>query len=647
MKLKIVLLTLAFFFFNQVMAQTTVTSVISSNQVWNSAGSPYLINQNTLIDSGVSVVVMPGTEIIGGSVNPTLLIDGEFRVMGTASSIVEISNLKMDYSAVSLDYDANSGTGAYMQFADIQGSGLGADRSISLKTTDFYITNCKLTGAYYAIYSYSSGSTDTNTLTIDSCDIQGLGSSGTLVYVSPTTTTCIVSNSNFSNGRAVFLRGIVDVFKCNFYDLQDIEIRVNADVSMRCNTFLNISNGIEVELYNRTAGVSFVFEGNLLDSFTARTSASAMLLLRYSTAFIHPAISINNNNFLNGPRKIVISGNNPNTARFEALDFTSNYWGTTNSADIDTMITDYNDDITIYGMANYTGFLSDTATSDCSESDSCPTPNLGYSFDGMTITFTDSNYRGGYIVWNYGDGTAADTVYSGTVVHTYDSTGYYEACMYVYNNLGQVCDSQCVQFSLNEGFGCQASYYVAVDTSNPFNLYIVNNSTGTTTNTSFSWVFGDGNSSTSATPRHTYDSFGYYWLCLTITDSATSCSSTFCDTIGMDSNGVFFKKEGFTLQVLDQRDLISVQEIEQRLDVSVYPNPSTGKFSVKLNLNKASLTKLTVINSLGVEVLSSNELTSAGSNTLNVDLSEQSNGMYFVKVAVGTKVKTYKVSINK
>ena len=55
-------------FTSVLLAQTTVPAIIDSSQVWTNAGSPYYINQNTLIDSNSSVVVLPGVEIIGRNV---------------------------------------------------------------------------------------------------------------------------------------------------------------------------------------------------------------------------------------------------------------------------------------------------------------------------------------------------------------------------------------------------------------------------------------------------------------------------------------------------------------------------------------------------------------------------------------------------
>ena len=93
------LLTFLFSFFSlsYSFSQTTVSPLILSNQVWTAAGSPYSLPQNTYIDTGVTVTVMPGAEIIGAGGYTTLYIDGAFNILGKADSIVHVSGLIINY----------------------------------------------------------------------------------------------------------------------------------------------------------------------------------------------------------------------------------------------------------------------------------------------------------------------------------------------------------------------------------------------------------------------------------------------------------------------------------------------------------------------------------------------------------------------
>ena len=58
------------------------------------------------------------------------------------------------------------------------------------------------------------------------------------------------------------------------------------------------------------------------------------------------------------------------------------------------------------------------------------------------------------------------------------------------------------------------------------------NTSSTTSSVNYSWDFGDGNTSQSLSPNHTYSTNGHYMACLTIADSL-GCSDVFCDTISV------------------------------------------------------------------------------------------------------------------
>ena len=69
--------------------------------------------------------------------------------------------------------------------------------------------------------------------------------------------------------------------------------------------------------------------------------------------------NIKNNSFMSTDREAVLIGNSN-------VDLTGNYWGTTDTAKIDAMIHDKNDNLNIQGLGNYTPFLQvpDTSTPD-------------------------------------------------------------------------------------------------------------------------------------------------------------------------------------------------------------------------------------------------------------------------------------------
>jgi len=194
---------------------------------------------------------------------------------------------------------------------------------------------------------------------------------------------------------------------------------------------------------------------------------------------------------------------------------------------------------------------------------------------------------------------------------------------------------------------CQAGYYLGIDTANRYNLYIINNSTGTSSTTNYSWSFGDGTTSTAQYPTHQYSTFGLYNLCLTISDSAAGCSSTYCDSIGLDSNGNLLKRDGFGITVVDEKDLLSAATIDLINELSAFPNPTSGVFTMKLNLRASEVVSISAINSLGQEVMATKLNGISGANEYRIDMTAQPNGIYFLNVRAGNQFKNLKLYINK
>ncbi len=60
-------------------------------------------------------------------------------------------------------------------------------------------------------------------------------------------------------------------------------------------------------------------------------------------------------------------------------------------------------------------------------------------------------------------------------------------------------------------------------------------STGTSHAHATTWSFGDSSTSTSDNPHHTYAASGTYHVCVTVYDSTTSCSATYCANVSVNT----------------------------------------------------------------------------------------------------------------
>ena len=70
---------------------------------------------------------------------------------------------------------------------------------------------------------------------------------------------------------------------------------------------------------------------------------------------------------------------------------------------------------------------------------------------------------------------------------------------------------------------------------------------------------------------------------------------------------------------------------------SIYPNPSTGKFSIEFS-NQQQITSVEIYNLFGESVFQKQ-------NTNEIDLSSAAKGIYFVKVYAGEKIYTEKIIV--
>ena len=117
-------------------------------------------------------------------------------------------------------------------------------------------------------------------------------------------------------------------------------------------------------------------------------------------------------------------------------------------------------------------------------------------------------------------------------------------------------------------------------------------------------------------------------------DDISDLEITFTDTAfvsGFATNVVGYSN---TTLVVDFDDMTLVEMLNNS-DISIYPNPTTGVFTVKGNrINKIEIADVT-----GKTIITS--------QVNNFDLSKENNGIYFVKIYYNNSVKIQKLVLNK
>lgn len=144
----------------------------------------------------------------------------------------------------------------------------------------------------------------------------------------------------------------------------------------------------------------------------------------------------------------------------------------------------------------------------------------------FTVQFTDlSNPVTGTItgwLWDFGDGNTSTLQ---NPVHTYTNVGNYTVTLRVTNSANCFNVISKIQYiDIVDGVHANFSNSTSTDCKPPATINFNNTTTGPGT-ISWLWFFGDGGSSTAASPSHTYTVPGTYTVTL-IGVSSTGCSDT-------------------------------------------------------------------------------------------------------------------------
>jgi len=163
---------------------------------------------------------------------------------------------------------------------------------------------------------------------------------------------------------------------------------------------------------------------------------------------------------------------------------------------------------------------------------------FAYTFspaNNNTVSFTDySQTSGGTVsyIWNFGDSTSSSLA---NPTHTYAANGTYTACLTITvanpNGVITCTDTYCKNVTISTSGACDATFgFQNVGLTADFYSSALSNY-------SYNWDFGDSSFSYIPNPSHTYTAAGNYIACLTVVDSANSCTDTYCVTVTVNGGG--------------------------------------------------------------------------------------------------------------
>ena len=172
--------------------------------------------------------------------------------------------------------------------------------------------------------------------------------------------------------------------------------------------------------------------------------------------------------------------------------------------------------------------------------------------------------------------------------------------------------------------GLTAYFTQSADTLNINNSGYVEFSNVSTTVNSWNWDFGNGSSAIAAnTTSVIYTSMGTFTVSLMVENN--SCADTFYSTVVVNDT------------------YIGTGEESSRGKLQVYPNPNVGMFTVSVPSDLAAKATLQIFHVDGRLVYSNEIRNTSGEFKKVVDLSEQSKGIYYIRLTDANRVYVEKV----
>ena len=356
-------------------SQTNVSGTLTGNVTWDLAGSPYVVTGDITISQGAELRINPAVVIKVGN-GFGFFIDGTIRAIGTSDSLIEFKSNQLIpptvpvyhgfcFSSNSIDYNMSSGTGCILQYCKIENAGTNNSNCFSFPFEGVVYSNSSCPYVDNCIFYQCSGIIGGANLHTDfyftnnkiiSCTGPPFG----LIYLS-------------------FQPGYAAVFSCNIFKDVDFSFASGLYFSGRhveCSNNIFTSNILYIDLTNSN---DFTFNNNMV----CNNAPLAMpQLIGISDTLQHNLFAYNKGilefNFVRALDTLALITNNKfigNTLdttvinsyfifnhilrqqyNSPLINATSNYWGTTNVNDIDSLIFDYNDD-TSYHQINFQPFL--------------------------------------------------------------------------------------------------------------------------------------------------------------------------------------------------------------------------------------------------------------------------------------------------
>jgi hypothetical protein len=176
---------------------------------------------------------------------------------------------------------------------------------------------------------------------------------------------------------------------------------------------------------------------------------------------------------------------------------------------------------------------------------------------------------------------------------------------------------------------CSAGFNLEPDSLLAHNWFAHNNCTGAAP-MDYMWYWGDGDSTAGSNPSHTYNTPGYYNICVSIVAS-NGCSDYFCD-----SSTYIYKTDAEMISISVIGGIPSGIEEKAKNYLNLYPNPANSTITIETPTAKG----IYQLQDITGKVLLSGSVTAT---KFSLDLSALSKGIYLLSLIDGEQQVDRKV----
>ncbi|NUQ22523.1 MAG: VCBS repeat-containing protein [Saprospiraceae bacterium] len=237
-----------------------------------------------------------------------------------------------------------------------------------------------------------------------------------------------------------------------------------------------------------------------------------------------------------------------------------------------------------------------------------PIAQFSFASDELNFLFTDSSNWATNWHWDFGDGQVSGEQ---SPTHPYTAPGVFTVCLTVANACGENSFCQNIVVCVPP----VPSFEVAVQDST---VVFSNLSLWAT---EYFWDFGDGETSTDATPTHAYAVPGEYEVTLTVTNA--------CGTVA------------FSRTVLAM--LTGVENTLKFNEFSVFPNPCDGRFTLTLQGEAKAMIEINVTDIFGKKHFQKAVGFLQGALSETLDLRQLPSGTYWLRLSAGGETRFQKL----